>query len=165
MLAAALAGGLWASGAAAQETATPSLFTVGGGIINLNKGTPEQGYARFEYRHGERYWIIKPTAGFEVALDGSFYAFGGFNIDMFIGRSWVFMPGFAVGGWADGRKIRLGHPLEFRSGAEVAYMFEDGSRLGVAIHHLSNANIGEKNPGTESFMINYSIPLRQLFSR
>lgn len=164
-MAAALAALLGAWDAAAQETATPSLFTVGGGIINLNKGTPEQGHTRFEYRHGERYWIIKPTAGFEVALDGSFYAFGGFNIDMFIGRSWVFMPGFAVGGWADGRKIRLGHPLEFRSGAEVAYMFEDGSRLGVSIHHLSNANIGEKNPGTESYMLNYSIPLRQLFSR
>jgi lipid A 3-O-deacylase len=53
--------------------------------------------------------------------------------------------------------------IEFRSGFELAYRFDDHSRLGVAVHHLSNASIGADNPGTETALIYYSIPLNSLF--
>ena len=57
----------------------------------------------------------------------------------------------------DGRD--LGHELEFRSSIELSYRFDDRTRLGLSFYHLSNANIGDFNPGTEVLSIVYSIPL------
>jgi len=42
---------------------------------------------------------------------------------------------------------------------EFAFRFDDRSRLGLSISHYSNAGLGDSNPGTESLMANYSIPL------
>ncbi|HID90986.1 TPA: hypothetical protein EYP44_03395, partial [Candidatus Bathyarchaeota archaeon] len=35
----------------------------------------------------------------------------------------------------------LGGALEFRSGIEASYAFENDSRLGVAFNHISNASL------------------------
>ncbi|MBT4488902.1 MAG: acyloxyacyl hydrolase, partial [Rhodospirillaceae bacterium] len=43
------------------------------------------------------------------------------------------------------------------------YRFSDRSRLGVALSHISNASIGDKNPGAESLMLTYALPVRNLF--
>ncbi len=55
--------------------------------------------------------------------------------------------------------------MEFRSQIEFAYRFDDRSRLGVAVSHMSNASLGESNPGTESAMLYYSLPFDTLFGR
>jgi hypothetical protein len=49
--------------------------------------------------------------------------------------------------------------VEFRSGAELAYRFADQSRLGIAIHHTSNAGLTKQNPGEQSAVLMYSVPL------
>ena len=49
--------------------------------------------------------------------------------------------------------------LEFRTSAELAYRFDNNNRIGVAITHLSNANIYNQNPGTETITLNYSVPM------
>jgi hypothetical protein len=54
----------------------------------------------------------------------------------------------------------MGHPVEFRSQVEVAYRFADSSRLGLSLSHYSNGKLAKKNPGTETLMLNYSIPVR-----
>ena len=55
------------------------------------------------------------------------------------------------------------HPLEFRSQIEFAYRFDDRSRLGLAVSHMSNASIANENPGTESAILYYSVPLSRIF--
>ena len=52
--------------------------------------------------------------------------------------------------------------LEFRSQAELSYIFDDKARLGVAVSHLSNAGIGDRNPGTEVLSLYYMVPLHSL---
>jgi hypothetical protein len=42
---------------------------------------------------------------------------------------------------------------------ELAYRFDNRSRLGLAVSHYSNASIGDTNPGTETATVYYSIPL------
>ena len=69
-------------------------------------------------------------------------------------------PSFAPGFYDQGDStLDLGHELEFRSQIEFAYRFDNRSRLGVAVSHYSNASIGDENPGTESAILYYSIPL------
>ena len=69
------------------------------------------------------------------------------------------MPNFAIGGYRRGTAKDLGSVIEFRSGIEIAYRFGNAARLGVAISHISNASISDNNPGTESIVLSYSIPL------
>ena len=70
-------------------------------------------------------------------------------------------PNEAVGFWSQGDHDarNLGSWVEFRSGAEFDYRFDDFSRLGFSFHHISNAGLTQRNPGEEEALINYSIPL------
>ena len=61
------------------------------------------------------------------------------------------------------RSVILGHDLEFRSQIEIAYRFDDRARLGLSLSHMSSASIGDKNPGTESIMVTYALPIENLF--
>ena len=64
-------------------------------------------------------------------------------------------------GYFEGNGKDLGHVFEIRSALEVAYRFDDRSRLGVMFYHISNAGLGDdKNPGAEALTLSYSFPLR-----
>ena len=62
--------------------------------------------------------------------------------------------------FARGSGHHLGSWREFRTGAEFAWRFADMSRLGVAVHHTSNAGLTKRNPGEQSILLMYSVPLR-----
>jgi hypothetical protein len=47
-----------------------------------------------------------------------------------------------------------------RSGIEVAYRFYERSRVGLALFHLSNGGLADKNPGTEVLALSLSVPLQ-----
>lgn len=113
-----------------------------------------------EYRFAPRYWGLRPGVGFNASDDGSLYGYGGVFWDLDLWNSgFVFTPNFAAGLYhkSDGKK--LGGPVEFRSGLELSYQFENLHRVGVAFNHISNASIYDKNPGAETLLINYSLPL------
>ncbi|MEO1368100.1 MAG: acyloxyacyl hydrolase [Acidobacteriota bacterium] len=46
--------------------------------------------------------------------------------------------------------------LERNSSIDIAYQWDNGSRLGLSLYHLSNASIYESNPGSESLILTYS---------
>ncbi len=106
--------------------------------------------------------FFRPLFGFMATVNGSFYVYGGINFDLVYGPL-VIAPGFAAGWYGQGSGKDLGYPLEFRSGVELAWRFLDESRLGVHFYHLSNASLGKRNPGEESFVLFYDIPIRKGF--
>jgi lipid A 3-O-deacylase len=115
---------------------------------------------RGEYRFGDMFWAIAPFVGVQGTSDGAFYGYGGFGFDVNFSPNLVLTPNFAAGYFAPGSGTRLGYPLEFRSGAELAWRFADMSRLGIAVHHMSNAGLGKHNPGEQEILLMYSFPLR-----
>jgi len=117
-----------------------------------------------EYRFSPYEYGLRPIVGAFITTDGSAYGYAGVNWDIDLIPNELFLiPNFAVGAYAEGDGKDLGGALEFRSGIEVAYQFPNKHRLGLALNHLSNASIYDKNPGTEVVMINYSIPTKSLF--
>jgi hypothetical protein len=96
-------------------------------------------------------------------VDGTSYYYAGIYWDFPISRAaksgLVISPGFAPGYYNSNGGKRLGYALEFRSTLEATYKFENGQRLGAQIAHLSNANLGNKNPGTETVEVVYTHPL------
>ena len=136
----------------------PDFLSVAGGYFDWNRQKAEAAEFRLEYRSDYKLWIFKPLGGVMATSDGAFYGFAGIGVDVFLGKRFVVTPSFAPGYYAKGGGYDLGYPLEFRSQIEFAYRFDDRSRLGLAVSHMSNASIGDTNPGTESAMLYYSIP-------
>ena len=56
-------------------------------------------------------------------------------------------------------EIKAGNPLEFYIGIDMFYRFKNNSRIGVGIFHISNADSGKKNPGSETLVLKYQIPI------
>jgi hypothetical protein len=75
----------------------------------------------------------------------------------------VITPSIAIGGYSRGEGKDLGNPpVVARSGLDFEHAFDDGVRVGVAYHHISNGKVfGQaENPGTEIVGLTLSIPLR-----
>lgn len=112
-----------------------------------------------EYRWLDILWGLRPTIGLNVDNDAAIYGYGGFSWDLPLGHSFYVTPSFMIGAYSQGDSKDLGGWLEFRSGIEVAYAFDDGSRIGVAFNHMSNARIYDNNPGSETVLIDYHFPI------
>ncbi len=112
-----------------------------------------------EYRYDDVYHGLRPGVGFNVTNDDAIYGYGGFFWDLYLSDSVVFTPNVVVGGFSHGDGKKLGHGIEFRSGLELNYQFEQGERVGLAFNHISNASLGDHNPGAETLLVNYQYPL------
>ena len=149
-------------GATSARADDPDFLSLSlGAFDTFDNKTAAEG--RIEYRADRNFWIFKPFSGFMATSDKAIYGYLGVLIDFYFGRRFVITPSFAPGAWSRGDGKDLGHWIEFRSQLEFAYRFDDRSRLGVSVSHYSNASLGDDNPGTESFMVNYSVPISRLF--
>ena len=153
-----------ASPAKAQESADPSYLSLGLGIWDIAQHDDTAADFRVEYRHGESlFWKIKPWAGVEGTSDGSIWGGGGILADFEINQFYI-TPSFGVGLYTDGGSDKdLDHPIEFRTQLEAGYEFTNSQRLGVSFGHLSNADLGDDNPGAEVLNLYYHVPLGSLF--
>lgn len=115
---------------------------------------------RVDYRPGtSMIWELRPWMGLEVTSDAAVWAGAGFLYDFYLGNNWVLTPSLGAGLYADGNGQDLGSAIEFRSTLEMGYQFENTSRVTAGISHMSNADIGDHNPGTEILSLNYHMPV------
>ena len=149
-------------GSPVRAEEVPASISFGLGYYYVDDHGDDDIDLRLEYRHGRGLWIFRPWAGIEVTGKGGVYGVGGFLADLFIGPRLVVTPSLAVGAFAEGSGTDLGHILEFRAQIEVAYRFDDRSRLGLSFGHISNAEIGESNPGSEIVSLYYTLPLDRI---
>lgn len=141
----------------------PDYLTVGAGWFDFNRQKDQGGGFSLEYRSNYKLWELKPFATLNVATNGMTFLGAGVLMDIYFGRRWVLTPSFAPTWWQGKTDdLDMGHAVEFRSQMEVAYRFDDRSRLGLSLAHYSNASLGDTNPGTETLMLNYSIPFSKV---
>ena len=140
----------------------PAFVTFHGGGYDVNDDELA-GQFNLEIRSNWDDWYLKPFAGVMATTDAALFGYGGFLLDIYFGNRIVFTPNVAVGLYSDGDGKDLGSAIEFRSGVELAYRFDNRARLGVAFHHISNAGISDKNPGTETLTLTLSLPLSNVF--
>ncbi len=140
----------------------PALVSVVLGNYDWNRQKEEGVEARIEYRFNKKFFgLFKPfIAAAMTNSSNSFLLGAGILVDVPIGRHFVLTPSFAPHYYNGGnKKLDLDYALEFRSQLELAYRFDNLSRLGVAVSHYSNASLGKTNPGTESALLYYSVPV------
>ena len=68
-------------------------------------------------------------------------------------------PGAGVGAYSEGNGKDLGHAIEFRTQVEFARRLRNDARIAIALSHISNASLGDENPGAEILSLYYSIPV------
>ena len=148
------------------------------GIYDVKFDGSSSNYAtdiRFERRYDntlvdigpeeDNFFYLKPFVGLEVTTDSAFYVLGGIYLEDNLGKllvgnanEWNFTPSFGVGYYDDGNGKKLGNKVEFRTTLEFSYQLVNKDRIGISFGHISNANIGKKNPGAEIISISYQKP-------
>ena len=97
---------------------------------------------------------ISPITGALVTADSAAYIYTGVQAQYKLGKI-NFTPSFAPGLYSKGDGKDLGHILEFKSELQISLDFVSNSQLGFSYNHLSNASLGTKNPGANSYMFNF----------
>tara|TARA_Y100001935_G_C17196016_1_gene452571 strand:+ start:437 stop:925 length:489 start_codon:yes stop_codon:yes gene_type:complete len=133
-------------------------LSVGQFDINDSEDTAE---LRLEYLYGhniyDNHFNLKPFVGIMMNRNSAKYLFSGLRKDFSLSPNLNFTPSLAAGYYDRGRSKDLGHNIEFRSQLEFSYKTDQG-RVGINVNHISNASIGDKNPGTESITITLMRP-------
>lgn len=91
--------------------------------------------------------------------EGAIHLYLGLYYDIYLSDEFVITPSFAPGIYDNNSSKDLGYALEFRSQLEISLRFVHGGRIGFSFNHISNAVLGEINPGVESLALTYIIPL------
>ena len=113
----------------------------------------------------DNFFFLKPFFGFEYTSDNASYFLTGIYLEDNIGQlfegnesRFYFTPSFGAGIYNDGSGKKLGNDLQFRTSLEVSFEFKNKNRIGISLSHISNANLGDKNPGVEILSLSYHIP-------
>ncbi len=97
---------------------------------------------------------LSPITGGFFTEKSAFYLYSGVQAEYEIGFLTI-TPSFAPGYYNYGNGKDLGYPLEFKSEVQMTLNLSDSSHLGMSYNHISNASLGSKNPGANSYMLNF----------
>ena len=105
--------------------------------------------------------VLQPLFGAFITTRGATMAYGGIGAPIHFGKHIFVMPSLAVGAYGHGGGYDIGQVLAFRTGAELAYEFEDKSRIGLDIAAIGSSV--RRQDRTEIISLVYTIPFN-LFS-
>ena len=150
----------------------------GVGIYDIKFDGSEKNQAvdlRYEYRSDkslldigpeeDNFFFLKPFFGVEYTNDNASYFLTGIYFEDNLGElfqgnksKYFFTPSFGAGFYNDGSGKKLGNDIQFRTSLEVSYELKNNNRIGISFSHISNANLGDKNPGVEILSLSYHVP-------
>lgn len=118
-----------------------------------------------EFRTAPQMGRFRGWIGADIGTqDAYFFGFGvyyGISFPRHVELGLSFGPGYYQGD----ERLDLGCSVEFRSTVEVSYQFESHHRIALAFGHVSNASLGDVNPGSEFLKITWQLPLDILSRR
>ena len=96
---------------------------------------------------------MSPVTGFMITGDSATYLYTGIEANYDLGKI-QFTPSFTPGLYGQGDGKDLGHIVEFKSELQLSVDLFKDTEMGFSYNHLSNASLGDKNPGANSYMFN-----------
>ena len=97
---------------------------------------------------------LSPITGGFLTEKSAFYLYTGAQAEYDLGLITI-TPSFAPGYYNYGDGKDLGSALEFKSEVQISFNLSDSTELGMSYNHISNASLGDKNPGANSYMLNF----------
>ena len=97
---------------------------------------------------------LSPITGGMLTADNAVYLYSGVQADYDFGLLKL-TPSFTPGIYNQGNGKDLGHIIEFKSEIRLSMDLSKNSMFGMSYNHISNASLGSKNPGANSYMFNF----------
>ena len=97
---------------------------------------------------------LSPITGAFLTENNAAYLYTGIQAEYELGFLKI-TPSFAPGFYHDGDGKDLGSPLEFKSEVQMSLDLSNTMQLGMSYNHISNASLGDKNPGANNYMFNF----------
>ena len=97
---------------------------------------------------------LSPITGGFFTEKNAFYFYTGAQAEYDLGL-FTITPSFAPGYYNSGDGKDLGSALEFKTEIQMSLNLSDSTEFGMSYNHISNASLGDKNPGANSYMLNF----------
>ena len=97
---------------------------------------------------------ISPVTGFFLTENQAAYLYTGIQAHYNLGDL-DFTPSFTPGLYHEGDGKDLGHVIEFKTEVQFSINTSADTKLGFSYNHVSNASLGSKNPGANSYIFNF----------
>ena len=133
-------------------------IAISSAVFDILQQTNPSFESRVEFRFGKVNLGGHPFSGLMVNSEGAMHIYLGLYYDISLTDFLFITPSFAPGLYAKNNSKDLKFALEFQSQIEISFKFANGARVGVSFNHISNATLGEENPGVESLALTYIIP-------
>ena len=143
------------------STARSEGFTFSVGKFDHNDNKTDAGMFQLDYDFdktlfGSPIGDFKPVVGFLVTDDNAKYGYAGVRLDYKIANNLVLIsPSFTPGVYGKGDGKDLGHSVEFKTQVRAALNLSLMSNIGISYSHISNASLGDKNPGANNYSISF----------
>ena len=129
------------------------------GMFDFSDTKQASGLLGFQHQNDELFrdsflGKLSPITGGFLTEKSAFYLYTGAQAEYDLGL-FTITPSFAPGYYNSGDGKDLGSALEFKSEIQMSLNLSDSTEFGMSYNHISNASLGDKNPGANSYMINF----------
>ena len=130
------------------------------GILDYSDDNKKSGFleATYSLKDSKGYETILgkfvPITGAMLTQDNASMLYIGLKSNYKIGNFFI-SPSFAPGYYHEGDGKDLGHNLEFKSQINLGWSVGDTSNFGLSYSHISNASLGDKNPGANNIAFTF----------
>ena len=143
----------------ADETSKETEINVFTGMFDFSDDKQKSGIFGLQHQNDDLFrksflGRLSPITGGFITEKNAFYLYSGVQAEYELGILKI-TPSFAPGYYHDGDGKDLGSPVEFKSEIQMTLDLSDTMQFGMSYNHISNASLGDKNPGANSYMLNF----------
>ena len=129
------------------------------GMFDFSDDKQASGLVGFQHQNDDLFrksflGNLSPISGGFLTEKNAIYLYTGVQAEYELGFLTI-TPSFAPGYYNTGSGKDLGYPLEFKSEVQMTFNLSDDTHFGMSYNHISNASLGSKNPGANSYMFNF----------
>ena len=130
-----------------------------GGVFDFSDDKQKAGIIGIQHQNEDLFrksfiGKLSPITGGFLTENNAAYLYSGVQAEYQIGILKI-TPSFAPGFYHEGDGKDLGSPLEFKSEVQMTFDLSESTQFGMSYNHISNASLGDKNPGANSYMFNF----------
>ena len=143
----------------ADETSKETEFNFFTGMFDFSDDKQKSGILGIQHQNEDLFrnsflGRLSPITGGFLTEKNAFYLYSGVQAEYEMGPFKI-TPSFTPGYYNYGDGKDLGYPLEFKSEMQISLDLSKSTQLGMSYNHISNASLGTKNPGANSYMFNF----------
>jgi len=142
-----------------EENASETELNIFTGLFDFSDDKQKAGLVGLQHQNEDLFrnsflGKLSPITGGFLTENNAAYLYTGVQAEYELGILKI-TPSFAPGYYHDGDGKDLGSPIEFKSEIQMSLDLSDTMQFGMSYNHISNASLGDKNPGANSYMLNF----------